>query len=126
MAVTVIFLLILFYSSPESSSASSDPRENAEQQTILQQTHAGVISTSHCNTMSNSTLKSSVLSKAAKSPSEEYSMPKSVVQSNVNPQCYKQRLSPYQHAGEDTLDISFSENEPGPSMSDVRSKVSWV
>ncbi|XP_070767098.1 sodium-dependent lysophosphatidylcholine symporter 1-B-like [Enoplosus armatus] len=124
---------------PEATSAPSDPRENAEQPTILQQPHADVTSTSHHNTKSNSSpccynhdrkcsVKSSVLSNVSKSPSGKYSRPKSVVQSNVNPQHHKQRLSPYQHSGEDQLGRQFPENDPGSfsSRSNVRAKVSWV
>ncbi|XP_044067467.1 sodium-dependent lysophosphatidylcholine symporter 1-B-like [Siniperca chuatsi] len=105
-----------------------------------QQPHAGVTSTSHHNTVKSnvslccynhdnkSSFKLSVLSNVSKSPSGENSRPESVVQSNVNPQCHKQRLGPYQHSGEDKLGRSFPENDPEPfsSRSNVRSKVSWV
>ncbi|XP_039656354.1 sodium-dependent lysophosphatidylcholine symporter 1, partial [Perca fluviatilis] len=129
----------------EATSSSSDPRENAEQPTVLQQSNAGATSTSHSNTKTNTlykstsspccyshdktcSVKASVRSNVAKSPSGEYSRPKSVVQSNVNPQCHKQRISSQQHSGEDKPGGFFSENDPGPlpRRSHVRSKMSWV
>ncbi|XP_042265402.1 sodium-dependent lysophosphatidylcholine symporter 1-B-like [Thunnus maccoyii] len=122
-----------------SSSSSSDPRENAEQSTILQQPHAGVTSTSHCNTKTNtlhksnsspccynhdkkSPVKSTILLNELKGPSGKYSRPKSVVQSN--PQSHKQILSPHWRSVEATLSRNVPENDPG--RSNMRSKVSWV
>ncbi|KAM9350496.1 sodium-dependent lysophosphatidylcholine symporter 1-B-like [Symphorus nematophorus] len=129
---------------PEATSSSSDPRENSERPTVLQQPHTGVTSDSHYNTKSNtmhksnsssgcynhdkkSSVKSSVLSGVSKSPSREYNRLKSVVQSNVNHH-HKQRLSQHQHSGKDNLGRNCPENDPGTSSnsSNVKSKVSWV
>lgn len=127
-------------SSPEATSSSSDPRENTEHPTILQQPRPDVTSTSHFNTKANTSHESNSsphgcdhdkkcsVKSSVKSPSREYSRPKSVVQSNLNPQCYKERLSPHQHSEENKMGRTFPENDPGPfsSRSNVKSKVSWV
>ncbi|XP_068589601.1 sodium-dependent lysophosphatidylcholine symporter 1-B-like isoform X2 [Cebidichthys violaceus] len=131
-------------SSSSSSSSSSDLRENAEQTSILQP-HASATSTSHDNIKTDMlhkansspgcysrdricSVKPCVHSDESKRPSGEYSRPKWVVQSNVNPQCHKQRLNSLQHSGEDTLGRNVPENDPGPSSSrsNVRDKMSWV
>lgn len=137
MAVEVIFSFsFCSSSSSEATTPSSDPRENPERPTSLQQPHAGVTSASHCGTRSISLYKSnsspgcyshdkkcSVKSDVSKSPSGEYSRPKSV-RSNVNVKCDKQRLSP--RSGE--VKLGLPENDPPPlsSRSNVKSKVSWV
>ncbi|KAA8591380.1 hypothetical protein FQN60_002323, partial [Etheostoma spectabile] len=124
---------------PETSSSSSEPRENAEQPRVLQRSNAGATSTSHPYTKTNTLYKSASSPGCyihdetcsvdeSKSPSGEYSGPKSVVPSNVNPQCHEQRLSSQQHSGDDEPGGFFSENDPGPSPrgSHGRSKMSWV
>ena len=133
-------------SSPEAtSSSSSNPKGHTEQPTVLQQPHAGVTSTSHrittTDTLNNShsspgcynrdtkcSVKSSVRSDVSKSPSRKCSRPKSVVQTNGNLQCHKERLSSHQHSGKDQLGRNIPKNDPGNifSRSNVRSKVSWV
>ncbi|KAM7405107.1 hypothetical protein PAMP_012392 [Pampus punctatissimus] len=119
------------------SSSSSDPRKNAEQSIILQQPHAGVTSTSHRNTLheldsspccykhdKKCSVKSSIVSNESKSPSGKYSRSKSVVQSDVNPQRHKQRLSSDQHSSRVSSSRNLPENDPG--RSNMRSKVSWA
>ncbi|XP_034393708.1 sodium-dependent lysophosphatidylcholine symporter 1 [Cyclopterus lumpus] len=127
---------------PEATSSSaSDPRENAEQPSVLQPHRA----TSHNNTKTNMLYKSNsstgrynhdqicsvascVNSDVSKRSVGEYSGTDSVVQSSVNPQCHKQRLGSLQHSGEDALGRNAPENEPGNSSSGshVRSKMTWV
>ncbi|XP_049436949.1 sodium-dependent lysophosphatidylcholine symporter 1-B-like [Epinephelus fuscoguttatus] len=130
---------------PEATSSSSDQRENAEQPSVLQQPCDGATSTSLYNTKTDtlyrshsspgsyscdkkSSVKSSALSNISKSHSGEYSRPKSVIQSNVNPQRHKQRLSPHEQSGPKKLSRNVPESDPGSfsSRSNVRSKVSWV
>uniref|UniRef100_A0A3B4YVZ3 Major facilitator superfamily domain containing 2a-like 2 n=1 Tax=Seriola lalandi dorsalis TaxID=1841481 RepID=A0A3B4YVZ3_SERLL len=123
-------------------------QENVEQPTVQQQQqppHVGVTSTSHYNTNTNRlyksnsspcfhshdkkcSIKSSARSDVLNRPSTKYSRPKSVVQSNVKPQCHKQRLGSHQRSGEANLGRNVLENDPGSfsSRSNVRTKVSWV
>ncbi|XP_071333181.1 sodium-dependent lysophosphatidylcholine symporter 1-B-like [Trachinotus anak] len=126
-----------------------DERQLQEQLTTVhseeQQPHAGVASTSHNNTETNTLSKSdpspcchnrdekcsvklSAHSDIPKSPSAECCRPKSVVQSKVKAQCHEQRLSPHQRSGEAGLSRNLLKNDPGSfsSKSNVRSIVSWV
>ncbi|XP_023260878.1 sodium-dependent lysophosphatidylcholine symporter 1-like [Seriola lalandi dorsalis] len=139
---------LLSSSSSSPPPPSSGPRENVEQPTVQQQQqppHVGVTSTSHYNTNTNRlyksnsspcfhshdkkcSIKSSARSDVLNRPSTKYSRPKSVVQSNVKPQCHKQRLGSHQRSGEANLGRNVLENDPGSfsSRSNVRTKVSWV
>lgn len=132
----LIFFSFYSSSSPEATSSSSNSAENSVQPTSLQQPRACVTSTAHYITKSVSLYESSSspgcysgdkkcsvksFVDVSKSPSRDYSRPESV-QSNVN----KPRLSPYQRSGEVKLSRNVPENDPAPSGSNVKSKVSWV
>uniref|UniRef100_A0A3B4VMR8 Major facilitator superfamily domain containing 2a-like 2 n=1 Tax=Seriola dumerili TaxID=41447 RepID=A0A3B4VMR8_SERDU len=121
------------------------PINERQLQEQLTTPHVGVTSTKHYNTKTNRlyksnsspcfhshekkcSMKSSARSDVLNRPSTKYSRPKSVVQSNVKPQCHKQRLGSHQRSGEASLGRNLLENDPGSfsSRSNVRSKVSWV
>ncbi|XP_074498620.1 sodium-dependent lysophosphatidylcholine symporter 1-B-like [Sebastes fasciatus] len=116
---------------PEATSSSpSDPRENAEQPTVVQP-HDGATSTSHYN------IKTDTLYKSNSSPGcyshDKKCSVKSPVRSDVSKSpsgggCHKQKLGALQHSGEDKMGRNVPENDPRPSSSrsNVRSKMSWV
>lgn len=134
-------------SSPEDI-PSSDRGDNTQQLTSLQQPQSSVKSSLRLHpAMKPSTLhkskslpsryndqkcsvKSNNLSyNKSKGPSVENIKPISAGRSNSNPQCYKGRLHSYQHSSKVKWSNSSLEYDLGSlsdSMSNVKSKVTWV